>query len=135
MSQKLRQKILVVEPDPGLRHELAEACRDEPYDLLLSADPEQARGLLEVSPPDLVVVDSALGPAVLAALEATPGGKGMPLLMTLAAPDPEEDTVLKAFEEGADDLLCRPFGAAWLRTRFRVWLSRSLRFERSTKPS
>ncbi len=135
MSRKPRPRILVVEPDPGFRKELAEACRDEPYDLLLSADPEQARGLLDHSPPDLVVVDSALGPAVLAALEATPRGRRTPLLMTLAAPDPEEDAVLKAFEEGADDLLCRPFGVAWLRTRFRVWLSRSLRFERPTRPS
>ncbi len=126
MNQTPAKRILVLDQDPEFLDQLSQGFGDEPYELLLAASLEQARGFLHEFRPDLLVVDSSLQPSLQETLQTTSGSDHQPpLLVILPGHDPQEEAVLEAFERGADDLACKPMSVAWLKTRFRIWLSRS----------
>jgi len=126
------KRVLVLDQDPDFLNQLSQGFSNEPYDLLLATTVDQGLRLLGENHPDLLVVDSSLQPALQATLRANSQTGPPPILVTLQGHDPEEEAVLEAFERGADDLACKPVSVAWLKTRFRIWLSRSGRFR---KPS
>jgi len=126
------KRVLVLDQDPDFLNQLSQGFSNEPYDLLLATTVDQGLRLLGENHPDLLVVDSSLQPALQATLRANSRTGLPPILVTLQGHDPEEEAVLEAFERGADDLACKPVSVAWLKTRFRIWLSRSGRFR---KPS
>lgn len=126
------KRILVLDQDPDFLNQLSQGFSNEPYELLLATTVDQAFLLLGESHPDLLVVDSSLQTSFQARIQANSRMAPPPLLVTLQGHDPEEEAVLEAFERGADDLACKPVSVAWLKTRFRIWLSRS---ERLRKPS
>jgi DNA-binding response OmpR family regulator len=126
------KRVLVLDQDPDFLNQLSQGFSNEPYELLLATTVDQGLRLLGEAHPDLLVVDSSLQPALQATLRANSRTGLPPILVTLQGHDPEEEAVLEAFERGADDLACKPVSVAWLKTRFRIWLSRSGRFR---KPS
>ena len=132
MSRTDFKRILVLDQDPDFLNQLSQGFSNEPYDLLLATTVDQGLRLLGESHPDLLVVDSSLQTSFQARIQANSRTAPPPLLVTLQGHDPEEEAVLEAFERGADDLACKPVSVAWLKTRFRIWLSRS---ERLRKPS
>lgn len=132
MSRTGVKRVLVLDQDPDFLNQLSQGFSNEPYDLLLATTVDQGLRLLGEAHPDLLVVDSSLQPALHATLRANSQTGRPPILVTLQGHDPEEEAVLEAFERGADDLACKPVSVAWLKTRFRIWLSRSGRFR---KPS
>lgn len=132
MSRTGVKRVLVLDQDPDFLNQLSQGFSNEPYDLLLATTVDQGLRLLGENHPDLLVVDSSLQPALQATLRANSRTGLPPILVTLQGHDPEEEAVLEAFERGADDLACKPVSVAWLKTRFRIWLSRSGRFR---KPS
>ena len=132
MSRTGVKRVLVLDQDPDFLNQLSQGFSNEPYDLLLATTVDQGLRLLGEAHPDLLVVDSSLQPALQATLRANSRTGLPPILVTLQGHDPEEEAVLEAFERGADDLACKPVSVAWLKTRFRIWLSRSGRFR---KPS
>lgn len=132
MSRTGVKRVLVLDQDPDFLNQLSQGFSNEPYELLLATTVDQGLRLLGEAHPDLLVVDSSLQTSFQARIQANSRMAPPPLLVTLQGHDPEEEAVLEAFERGADDLACKPVSVAWLKTRFRIWLSRS---ERLRKPS
>jgi len=118
-------RILLVEDDPEVGELVLETLRADGYATDWAQDGEEALGLLEGFPYDLLVLDIVLprrdGLSVLAALRLE--GKRLPVLM-LTARDTLDDRV-RGLEGGADDYLVKPFHLRELRARVRALLRRS----------
>jgi two-component system OmpR family response regulator/two-component system response regulator QseB len=117
--------MLVVEDDPEVAELVAEALADDGYAVDTAGDGEEAAGLLNSFPYDLVLLDVML-----------PGRNGfecirewraegflVPVLM-LTARDTLDDRV-NGLEGGADDYLVKPFHLKELRARVRALLRRA----------
>jgi len=118
-------RLLVVEDEPRLRDQLAQALRSVGYAVDPAADGEEGRCLAMVNPYDLAVVD--LGLPKLEGLELIRRlrgeGRTMPILI-LTARDTWQEKV-KGLEAGADDYLVKPFHMEELRARLNALQRRS----------
>ncbi|KGD94120.1 transcriptional regulator [Achromobacter sp. RTa] len=118
-------RILVVEDEPTLAGQLAEALRAAGYTVDAAADGESARYLGDVEAFDAVVLDLGLpvmdGLTVLKAWRA--GGRNMPVLILTARDNWHEKGA--GIDAGADDYLTKPFHMEELLARVRALLRRS----------
>lgn len=118
-------RILVVEDEPTLAGQLAEALRAAGYTVDAAADGESARYLGDVEAFDAVVLDLGLpvmdGLTVLKAWRA--GGRNMPVLILTARDNWHEKVA--GIDAGADDYLTKPFHMEELLARVRALLRRS----------
>lgn len=118
-------RILVVEDDPDLRRQLADALSHSGYAVDLAADGEDGHFLGDTEPYDAVILDLGLpkldGVTVLERWRAE--GKDFPVLI-LTARDRWSEKV-KGFDAGADDYLTKPFYTAELLARLRALLRRA----------
>ena len=118
-------RLLVVEDDPDLAAQLAEALREAGYAVDLTRDGEEAEFLGETEPYDAVVLDLGL-PTVdgMTVLERwRENGRSMPVLI-LTARDRWSDKVA-GFDAGADDYLAKPFRVEELLARLRALIRRT----------
>lgn len=117
-------RLLLVEDDLEVGELVQEALSGEGYAVDWVKDGQEALGLCQAFPYDLVVLDVRLprldGFGVLNALRQR--GNQVPVLM-LTARDALEDRVT-GLEGGADDYLVKPFHLRELRARVRVLLRR-----------
>jgi len=115
----LETPILVVDDDAISRHVLGQALRkaDLPHEVVASG--EEAIAWLKAHTPSLVLLDLVMpapdGYAVLRATRADPRLAEVPVVV-LTALDADEE-VSRAFEEGADDFVRKPFRTAELVAR------------------
>lgn len=118
-------RILVVEDEPTLAGQLADALRGAGYTVDTAADGDSARYLGEVEAFDAVVLDLGLpvmdGLTVLKKWRAA--GRNMPVLI-LTARDSWHEKVA-GIDAGADDYLAKPFHMEELLARARALLRRS----------
>jgi two-component system, OmpR family, response regulator len=118
-------RILVVEDDPDLRRQLADALSHAGYAVDLAADGEDGHFLGDTEPYDAVVLDLGLpkldGVTILERWRSD--GKEFPVLI-LTARDRWSEKV-KGFDAGADDYLTKPFYTAELLARLRALLRRA----------
>ncbi len=118
-------RLLVVEDDPDLSGQLAEALREAGYAVDLTRDGEEAEFLGETEPYDAVVLDLGLphvdGMTILERWRE--GGRTMPVLI-LTARDRWSDKVA-GIDAGADDYLAKPFRIEELLARLRALIRRS----------
>ncbi|SSW70984.1 response regulator transcription factor [Achromobacter agilis] len=118
-------RILVVEDEPTLAGQLAEALRAAGYTVDAAADGESARYLGDVEAFDAVVLDLGLpvmdGLTVLKAWRT--GGRNMPVLILTARDNWHEKVA--GIDAGADDYLTKPFHMEELLARVRALLRRS----------
>jgi PAS domain S-box-containing protein len=116
--------ILVVDDDAISRHVLGQALRkaDLPHEVVASG--EEAIAWLKTRTPSLVLLDLVMpapdGYAVLRATRADPRTVEVPVVV-LTALDADEE-VSRAFDEGADDFVRKPFRTAELVARLRSQL-------------
>ena len=117
-------RILVVEDEPRLLHNLAKALREERYAVDTAPDGEEGLFKAESYNYDLVVLDVMLpgldGWTVLDRLRTK---KKTPVLM-LTARDAPEDRV-RGLDTGADDYLIKPFDLTELLARIRALIRRA----------
>ena len=118
-------RILVVEDEPTLATQLADALRQAGYTVDTAADGGTAQYMGAVETYDVVVLDLGLpvmdGLTVLKQWRA--GGQGMPVLI-LTARDTWHEKVA-GIDAGADDYLTKPFHMEELLARVRALLRRS----------
>lgn len=118
-------RVLIVEDDPNLNRQLANALKGAGYVVEAALDGEQGHFLGETSELDAVVLDLGLptmsGMDILRRWRAA--GKSMPVLI-LTARDTWSDKVA-GIDSGADDYLAKPFHMAELLARIRALIRRS----------
>ncbi len=118
-------RLLLVEDDPDLIAQIAEALRGEGYAVDVAADGEEGRYLGEVETYDAVVLD--LGLPKVDGLTILRGwrddGVAVPVLI-LTARDRWHEKVA-GFDAGADDYLAKPFNMEELLARLRALLRRT----------
>jgi two-component system OmpR family response regulator len=118
-------RLLVVEDDPDLAGQLAEALREAGYAVDVTRDGEEAEFLGDTEPYDAVVLDLGLpnvdGMTILERWREA--GHAMPVLI-LTARDRWSDKVA-GFDAGADDYLAKPFRVEELLARLRALIRRS----------
>lgn len=122
MSQPL---ILIIEDEASLRRFLIPTLTGQNYQVLSAATAHEGLAMARTHNPDLVLLDLGLpdldGMAVLKELRTW---SRKPILI-LSARNQERDKV-RALDQGADDYLAKPFGAAELLARLRVALRHTL---------
>jgi two-component system KDP operon response regulator KdpE len=123
-----RPLILIIEDEDSLRRFLVPTLSGRQYQVLCAATATEGLALARSHNPDLVLLDLGL-----------PDRDGMDVLreirtwsrkpvVILSARNQERDKV-RALDQGADDYLAKPFGAAELLARIRVALRHNLQAE------
>ena len=122
MNQPL---ILIIEDEEALRRFLVPTLTSQRYQVLSAATASEGLAMARSHNPDLVLLDLGLpdrdGMAVLQELRSW---SRKPVVI-LSARNQERDKV-RALDQGADDYLAKPFGAAELLARLRVALRHTL---------
>jgi two-component system, OmpR family, phosphate regulon response regulator PhoB len=122
----MRPKILLVEDDANLVELIRYNLSVEGFDLVSTADGEEALVLADEEKPDLVILDwmieSLPGIEVCRRLRRSANTGNIPILM-LTARTEEADRV-RGLETGADDYLTKPFSPRELVARIRAVLRR-----------
>jgi two-component system KDP operon response regulator KdpE len=118
----------VVEDEPALRRFLVPTLTGQGYQVLTAATAAEGLAQARSHNPDLVLLDLGLpdqdGMEVLRQLRLW---SRRPIVI-LSARNQERDKV-RALDQGADDYLAKPFGAAELLARLRVALRRTIQTE------
>lgn len=118
-------RILVVEDDPDLSRQLAEALKDTGYAVDTADNGEDGHFMGDTEPYDAVILDLGLpvidGISVLQKWRAD--GKTFPVLI-LTARDQWSEKV-SGFDAGADDYLTKPFHHEELLARLRALMRRA----------
>ncbi|MEV0527036.1 response regulator transcription factor [Streptomyces sp. NPDC050439] len=115
--------LLVVEDDPQLRGALVRALRDKGHAVATAPSGMAGLNAAVTHRPDLVVLDLGLpdvdGGQVLRMLRAV---SDVPVIVATARDD--EPEMVAILEDGADDYIVKPFGAAQLDARVKAVLRR-----------
>lgn len=120
----LPARVLVIEDDPAIGSELAEALTGNGYDAVLTVTGEEALAEAQRRAPDLVLLDLGLpdidGVAVCRRIRAA---YPHTVIVVLTARSQEFEVVV-ALDAGADDYLTKPFRLTELMARLRAHLRR-----------
>ena len=117
----IRDKIIIVEDDPGISKYLQAALRSHEYDTLLAPDGKTALEMIASHCPDLLLLDLGLpdmdGSEIIRSVRSW---SRMPIII-ISARSAEIDKAA-ALDMGADDYLTKPFGTVELLARIRTAL-------------
>jgi DNA-binding response OmpR family regulator len=118
-----RTRVLAVDDEPQILRYFKRTLDSAGYEAIVTGDPSQVAGLVEVEEPDLILLDLII-----------PGTSGFDLLrrirefsnapvIIVTASEREEDTV-QALKMGADDYVIKPFSQTELFARIEAVLRR-----------
>ena len=128
-STETRATIFIAEDNPILLQGLDRALSANGYEVATAASGEAVLEMLEESSvsPDLLLLDVMMpgisGFDVLRTLQAHPRGRELPVVMITAATD--DELRVAAQQEGAADLLLKPFRLGELLERIETHVSRA----------
>ncbi len=112
-------KVLVIDDDVDLVDVISYALRREGFNVQIAVDGQQAVQRLKAGRPDVILLDVRLpkvsGLEVLKRIRET---DDVPVIVLTALND--EETILKAFNLGADDFITKPFSPRQLTARIRA---------------
>ena len=115
----IRDKIIIVEDDPGISKYLQAALRSHGYDILLAPDGKTALEMIASHCPDVLLLDLGLpdmdGSEIIRSVRTW---SRMPIII-ISARSAEIDKAA-ALDMGADDYLTKPFSIDELLARIRV---------------
>jgi CheY-like chemotaxis protein len=105
-------QILVVDDDPGIRQLLTDVLEIDGHEVRVAADGVAAVRALEILRPHCIVLDVMMpgldGYGVLRSVRKLEGDP-IPVIMLTAAAEP--DTAMRAWADGVDYFLAKPFEA------------------------
>jgi two-component system, OmpR family, response regulator VicR len=114
----MSKRILVIDDDPDILEILNIVFEQEGYEVILSADGNEAEHIEELHP-DLVLLDIRLigsgknGADICAKIKSSPGTKDLPVILLSS-----EDDVRSISEQcGANEYVSKPFMLAQLLTK------------------
>lgn len=117
-------KILVAEDEAMMAKTIEFRLKKDGHTILSAKDGKEAIALLDSQSPDLVITDImmpyASGLEVVAAVRIK--GKYIPIIVLSCMG--QEDTVLEAFDLGADDYVTKPFSPNELSARVKKMFSK-----------
>ena len=117
----IRNKIIIVEDDPGISKYLQAALRGHDYEPMLATDGKTALEMIASHCPDLLLLDLGLpdrdGISLIQEVRKT---DTVPIIV-LSARSSERDKV-EALDLGANDYITKPFGTEELLARIRAVL-------------
>jgi len=120
------KKILAVDDSETYLQELADALREDGYDVILARSGEEALDLLSVQPADCILLDLLMpgmgGLEACRQLKAIPIMRDIPVVMLTAVEDRE--TMIQGLGAGADDFISKSRDFAVLRARVIAQLRR-----------
>lgn len=121
MAGTLRNKILIIEDDPGICTFLKTTLTASSYDPLTASDGKSALQIISSHCPDCILLDLGLpdmdGRSIIQSVRSwtqTP-------IIVISARSHERDKA-EALDEGADDYITKPFGTVELLARIRAAL-------------
>ena len=121
MSNTIRNKILIIEDDPGICTFLRATLTSEGYDVIIVSSGDSALKMAASNCPDCVLLDLGLpdmdGNRII---EEVRKWASTPIIV-ISARSMEEDKV-QALDLGADDYITKPFGTNELLARIRTAL-------------
>ena len=117
----IRNKIIIVEDDPGISKYLQAALRSHEYDTLLAPDGKTALEMIASHCPDLLLLDLGLPDMDGVDIIKNVRQWSQVPIIVLSARNRERDKV-EALDLGADDYVTKPFGTAELLARIRIAL-------------
>ena len=117
----IRDKIIIVEDDPGISKYLQAALRSHEYDTLLAPDGKTALEMIASHCPDLLLLDLGLPDMDGVDIIKNVRQWSQVPIIVLSARNRERDKV-EALDLGADDYVTKPFGTAELLARIRIAL-------------
>lgn len=122
----IRNKIIIVEDDPGISKYLQAALRGHDYEPMLATDGRTALEMIASHCPDLLLLDLGLpdmdGSEIIRSVRSW---SRMPIIV-ISARSAELDKAA-ALDMGADDYLTKPFGTVELLARIRTALRHTRR--------
>ena len=120
-AERERTRILAVDDDPQTLRYVRDALTKAGYTPVVTGDPEEISRLMAEEEPRLVLLDLML-----------PGSDGMELMKEIReisdvpviflSVNGQEETIARAFENGADDYVVKPFSATELVARIKAAL-------------
>ncbi|MBI2601720.1 MAG: response regulator [Deltaproteobacteria bacterium] len=120
------KKVLAVDDSMTYINELADALREEGYDVIKAMSGEEALSLLEVEKVDCIVLDRIMpglsGQETCRRIKAAPSLRDIPLLMLTSQEDRE--SVLDGFLAGADDYVPKSSELEVFKARLRAQIRR-----------
>src|ERR1051325_197180 len=120
-----RKKILLVDDSPTAILWQRLILEDDPYDILVACDGEEAVRVAKAERPDLVLLDVVMpkmgGFEALRHLRSDLTLRGMPILMV--TPRSEMTNVMEGFESGCNEYITKPVDRTELLTKVRSYLT------------
>ena len=120
-AEKERTRVLCVDDDPQTLRYVRDALAGAGYAPIVTGDPQEAASLVEANDPHLVLLDLML-----------PGTDGIELMgdildmadvpVIFLSAYGQEEIIARAFENGADDYVVKPFSATELVARIKAAL-------------
>ncbi len=111
-------KILIAEDEPMMLMAIEAKLKNDGYDVIATKDGNEALKVIEADSPDLIITDILMpytsGLELIGIVKSTQS-KNIPVIVLSGLG--QEETVLEAFQLGADDFLTKPFNPAELSLR------------------
>ena len=120
-AERERTRILAVDDDPQTLRYVRDALTNAGYAPVLTGDPEEALSLVEANDPHLVLLDLMLpGTDGIELMRGILDMADVPVIFLSAYG--QEETIARAFENGADDYVVKPFSPMELVARIKAAL-------------
>ena len=119
-------RVLVVDDEPAIRRLLRVGLSGEGYAVVEANDAREAEARITSDRPDLVILDLGLPDIGGHELITQWRGEGLRLPILVLSSRTDEQGIVRALENGADDYVTKPFGMKELAARLRVALRHRL---------